>query len=216
MKDLEKIYQKRFGKDSEFRNNMYKVLCKSFFQKYVPENSVVLDVAAGYCEFINHIKAGKKIAIDINTDIKKFSGNDVEAILCSSTNMKSIKKESIDVVFSSNFFEHLTKPDVIKTISEIHRVLKPSGKLLVLQPNIRYCYKDYWMFFDHIIPLDDRSLVEILEINRFKIVECRPKFLPFTTKSKLPKSITLLKLYLRMPLAQKIFGKQAFVYAVKI
>jgi len=71
------------------------------------------------------------------------------------------------------------------------------------------------MFFDHITPLDDRSLSEVLEINGFKVVECKPKFLPYTTKSKLPKSIFLLKLYLRFPPMYRIFGKQAFIYAKK-
>jgi len=63
------------------------------------------------------------------------------------------------------------------------------------------------MFFDHITPLDDRSLCEILEIIGFKIVECKSKFLPYTTKSRLPKSTILLKIYLKIPILQKIFGK---------
>jgi len=216
MEDLEKIYKRRFGKDVDFRKKMYKLLCNVFFQQYIPKNAVVLDVAAGYCEFINNIKANKKIALDLNPDVKKFADNNVEVILSSSTNMKQVKDESIDVAFTSNFFEHLDKKDILKTINELHRVLKKDGKLLILQPNIRYCYKDYWMFFDHITPLDDRSLSEALEINGFKVIECKPKFLPYTTKSKLPKSIFLLKIYLRIPLAQNILGKQAFIYAKKI
>jgi len=85
---------------------------------------------------------------------------------------------------------------------------------MILQPNIRFCFKDYWMFFDHITPLDDRSLSEVLEINGFKVVECRPKFLPYTMKSKLPNSILLLKMYLKFPLIHRIFGKQAFIYSL--
>jgi len=115
----------------------------------------------------------------------------------------------------SNFFEHLDKPSIIKTIKEIRRVLKPKGKLLILQPNFRYCYKDYWMFFDHITPLDDRSLTEILTLNHFQILELKPKFLPYTVKSKIPKSIILLKIYLKLPFIQRIFGKQVFIYARK-
>ena len=87
---------------------------------------------------------------------------------------------------------------------------------MILQLNIRFCFKDYWMFFDHITPLDDRSLSEVLEVNRLKVVECKPRFLPYTTKSKLPKSIFLLRLYLKFPLAHRLFGKQAFIYARKV
>ena len=42
---------------------------------------------------------------------------------------------------------------------------------MVLQPNIRFCAKDYWMFFDHVTPIDDRAFVEGLEINGFEILE---------------------------------------------
>jgi len=160
-------------------------------------------------------KSKKKIALDLNSDVKKFAEKNVEVIVSKSTNMKKIKSESIDVVFVSNLFEHLTKKDIVKTVQEIRRVLKKDGGLILLQPNFRYCYKDYWMFFDHITPLDDRSLREVLEINGFKIIECKPRFLPYTTKSKLPKSITLLKIYLKLPLIQRVFGKQVFIYARK-
>jgi ubiquinone/menaquinone biosynthesis C-methylase UbiE len=213
--DLKHIYGRRFGGDIEFRKSMYEVLCSKFYQKYIPVSSTVLDVGAGYCEFINNICAAKKYALDLNPDIKKFCNDDVEVLVSKSTNMKSLKKNSVDVVFSSNFFEHISKDDIIKTISEIKRILKSNGRLLILQPNFRYCYKSYWSFFDHMSALDDKSMCEVLETNNFKIVKCMPKFLPYTTKSRLPKSIFLLKLYLKLPFVQKIFGKQFFIYAIK-
>jgi len=215
MTEVEKIYQRRFEKDIDFRIKMYKVLCEDFFSRYIPENSVILDLAAGYCEFINNIRAKKKIAVDINPDLKKYAHQDVETILAKSTHMSKISDNSIDVVFVSNFFEHISRDDIVKTVSEIHRILKPEGKLLILQPNFRYCYKDYWMFSDHITAIDDRSLTETLETNGFQVKEIKPKFLPYTVKSKLPKSILLLKIYINMPILQFIFGKQAFIYAQK-
>jgi len=215
MADLEALYRRRFGKDVAFRKKMYSILCKDFYQRYVPKSSVVLDVAAGYCEFINNIKAKKKLALDMNSDVKRFAAKDVEVILSQSSDMRTIKSGTIDVVHISNFFEHITKEDMIKTLKEVFRVLKKGGRLIILQPNIRYCYEDYWMFFDHITPLDDRSLVEALETEGFTVSECRPKFLPYTTKSRLPKSITLLRIYLKLPFLQKLLGKQAFVYCRK-
>ena len=216
MNELEQIYRRRFDKDIEFRKKMYDVLCSEFFQKYIPENTTVLDVAAGYCEFINNIRAKKKIALDLNPGVKQYAENDVEVIVSTSIDMKQIKTETIDVAFTGNFFEHLSRGDIVKTIKEVYRILRKDGKFLILQPNIRYCYKDYWMFFDHITPLDDRSLSEILEVNGFKVIECKPRFLPYTIKSKLPASVFLLKLYLKIPIIQKIIGKQAFIYAKKI
>lgn len=215
MENLKKMYEERFGEDIIFRKEMYKILCKDFFQKYVPLNSVVLDVAAGYCEFINSINARKKMALDLNPDVRKFANDDVEVFISSSTKMKGIKNNSVDVVFVSNFFEHLTRQEITETLKEIFRVLVRGGHVLILQPNIRYCYKDYWMFFDHVTPLDDRSLSEALSINGFKVVECNPRFLPYSTKGILPNSLWLLKLYLKLPFVHPIFGKQAFIRAQK-
>jgi ubiquinone/menaquinone biosynthesis C-methylase UbiE len=211
------MYHNRFPqKEFDFRTKMWKTLCENFFQKYVPEDSTVLDIASGNCEFINSIKARTKIALDINPSVKNFAEANVKVILSPSTKMNGIESNSIDVAFTSNFFEHLNREEIIQTIREIYRILKPNGSLLILQPNYRFCYKDYFMFFDHITALDDRSLCEILEVSGFKVIECKPKFLPYSTKNRLPKSIYLLKLYLLLDICQKIFGKQMFVHAKKI
>jgi len=209
------IYHRRFEADNGFRENMYKVLCTEVFQKYIPEESTVLEIGAGYCEFINNISARRKIALDVNPDIKMFARDTVQVIIGSSTQMRQIMDASIDLVFANNLFEHLKKEDILKTIAEVHRILRDNGKFLILQPNIRFCYKDYWMFFDHISPLDDRSLCEALELRGFRILMCNPRFLPYTTKSKLPKSVSLLRLYLKLPFIQKLIGKQALILSEK-
>lgn len=214
--DLKAMYKRRFSDEVKFRNRMWRILCKDFFQGYIPNDAIVLELAAGYCEFINNISAKRKIALDLNPDIKNFTNKEVEAIESSSTNMRQIKDASCDIVFTSNFFEHLSKDDILITVREVYRVLKVGGKFLILQPNIRYCYKDYWNFFDHITPLDEKSISEVLEINGFNVVESRAKFLPYSTKSKLPKSMFLIRLYLKIPLAHKIFGKQAFIVGQKV
>lgn len=215
--DLEKAYKRRFSdKEVEFKKRMWGVLCKDFFQKYIPRDSVIVDIGAGYCDFINNISGKRKIALDLNPDVKNFANKDVEVIMLDCIDMKDIKADSCDIVFVSNFFEHLTKDDIVKTIREACRILKTCGKILILQPNIRFCHKGYWNFFDHITPLDDRSLSEVLETNGFKVIECRPRFLPYTTKSKFPKFISLIKIYLKIPILHYIFGKQAFICAKKV
>jgi hypothetical protein len=83
-----------------------------------------------------------------------------------------------------------------------------------LQPNIRFCARDYWMFFDHVTPLDDRSLSEALETNGFRVTRCIPRFLPYTTKSKLPRAPWMIRAYLACPLAWRVLGAQTFVEAV--
>lgn len=213
--DIDKVYRRRFGDQLTFRDAMWRILCREYFQQFIPSNSRVLDIAAGYCEFINNIRAERKIALEINPDAIKRADKNVEVILSSSDDLSMLGNGSIDRIFASNFFEHIHKEQMVRTLQESRRVLSAGGQILILQPNIRYVYKDYWMFFDHINPVDDRALCEILEVVGFSIKLDIPRFLPFTTESRVPKSLGLLRLYLKIPILWKFFGGQAFVVAEK-
>lgn len=211
--DLAAVYDRRFAGEAAFRDAMWKVLCRRFFQRYVDRDAVVVEVGAGHCEFINNIAARRKIAVDLSTDTPNYAAHGVEVLTTPSTELGAIADGSVDVAFASNFFEHLGRSEILVTLKELRRILAPHGRLLVLQPNIRYCHRDYWMFFDHITPLDDRSLVEALQMTGFTPIEVIPRFLPFTTKGRLPNSLALLKIYLSVPLLWRFFGAQAFVAA---
>lgn len=213
--DVQNIYARRFTPDLHFRDKMWKILCRDFFQRYISKNSRVLEVGAGYCEFINNINADYKTAVDINPDLKTYAAQGINIVLNSTSNMSTIPDNSHDLVFASNFFEHLTRDEIVATFREVFRVLMPGGKFMVLQPNIRFCAKDYWMFFDHVTPIDDRAFVEGLEINGFEVLEVIERFLPYTTKSRLPKSSFLVQLYLRLPFAWRFFGQQSFILSQK-
>jgi ubiquinone/menaquinone biosynthesis C-methylase UbiE len=213
--DVSRIYQRRFTPDLDFRRAMWAVLCRHFFQGYVPAGSTVLEIGAGYCEFINQIAAGRKLALDINPDTRNHAAADVEVVLAPSTAMTGVLDSSVDVVFASNFFEHLTRPDILATLAETERVLRAGGRLVVLQPNIRFCGRDYWMFFDHLTPIDDRALVEAMVISGLRAVEVIPRFLPYTTHSRLPRSILLIRLYLKLRPAWRWFGQQSLLVAEK-
>ena len=215
---IENLYRNRFNDEAALKskNAMWGVLCKHFFQRYVKKDAVVLDLAAGYCEFINNITAKKKIAVDLNEDIRQFANDDVEVLLSRSDNLSVLVDSSIDVIFVSNFFEHLqNKEAFLSTLSECNRVLKSGGVLLILQPNIRFAYREYWDFIDHVLPLSDKSLAEALILKGFSIKKMIPRFLPYSTKSGLPVNSFLVKWYLRLPFAWRIFGKQCFVVASK-
>lgn len=213
--DVQSIYARRFTPDLHFRNEMWKILCRNFFQRYVASSCHVLELGAGYCEFINNIRAERKTALDINPDIKDYAAPDINIVLSSVSLMSAVPDGSVDLVFASNLFEHLTRNEIIATFGEVYRILVPNGRFMVLQPNIRFCAGDYWMFFDHITPIDDRAFVEGLEINGFEILEVIDRFLPYTTKSRLPKSLFLIQLYLRLRLVWRLFGQQSFILSQK-
>ncbi|MBC2934437.1 class I SAM-dependent methyltransferase [Nocardioides sp. zg-1228] len=189
-------------------------MCRSYFQRWVPSDAVVLDLAAGHCEFANNIVAARRIAVDLNPAVHEHADEGVEAHVASSTDLHMLADATVDRVFVSNFFEHITRDDILATLAEVRRVLRPTGKLLVLQPNIRYCARDYWMFFDHVTPVDDRALAEAFASTGFRVELNHPRFLPYTTKSRLPSTDRLVRLYLRSPWAWRVLGGQAFMVAV--
>jgi SAM-dependent methyltransferase len=213
--DVQSIYARRFNSDLQFRQGMWRILCHDFFQQYIDEDSHVLELGAGYCEFINNIKAAHKTVVDVNPDTRKYARPDVEIILSRASKINTLSNNSVDLVFASNFFEHLTHNEITATFREVHRVLRPYGRFMVLQPNIRFCAKDYWMFFDHLTPIDDRAFVEGLEVNGFEILEVIVRFLPYTTKNRLPRELWLVRLYLHLRWAWHFWGQQSFILSRK-
>lgn len=209
MKKIDQLYEQRFD-DIDKRKELWQTLVTSFFQRYISKDDTILDIPCGYAEFINVVVCKKKYAIDINKDSKKYVDKNVTFIQTKSSKTK-LKDGSIDKIFVSNFFEHITREEILETIVEFHRILKKGGKVLVLQPNIRFAYHNYWMFFDHITPIDDRALEEVFTIHGFKLTDRILKFLPFTAKSHIPAKRLFVKTYLKLPILWHFFGRQSFL-----
>ncbi|HUC89531.1 MAG TPA: methyltransferase domain-containing protein [Patescibacteria group bacterium] len=210
------IYADRFDKSVDKRNVMWKVLCKDYFQKFVKPEDTVLDLAAGYCEFINNIECEEKIAVDLNEKTKRMADKNVKVYQALSTQLPKHLSSKVDVVFTSNFFEHLdSKNELIDTLKEVWRVLKPGGRVMILQPNIRLVGNRYWDYVDHTLPLTEKSLFEALLLTGFVSEYQKIRFLPYTANSKVPAEPLLIRFYLKFPIAQLIMGKQTFVVAKK-
>jgi len=217
MKTVKDYYQNRFKKSEyETRIKMWKILCEECFQKHISPKSVVFEFGAGYCEFINNIKASCKYAVDINPDIERFANSNIRIINKSALKIPKKYYSKADVVFMSNFLEHLnTKEEVIEVLNQAKKVLKKDGKILILQPNIDLTKEAYWDFIDHKVALNKNSLIEALEIVGFRINNFAERFLPYTTKSALPVYGFLIRLYCRLPYILRPFAGQSFVVGIK-
>jgi SAM-dependent methyltransferase len=216
--ELAKLYKLRFSNsDSLKKNPIWQVLCKTFFQKWIRTTDTVIDLASGQGEFINNIISHKRVALDFNPDAKNYLDSNIEFHFGKAQEMvESIGTEIGDILFTSNFLEHLqNKEELDKVLEQIKAVLKPAGRFLIMGPNLRYLAGKYWDYYDHHLGLTHLSLCEALRLKDFEIETCIDKFLPYTTKSKLPQFPWLVWLYLKLPFVWRFMGKQFFIVAKK-
>ena len=154
--------------------------------------------------------------MDLNPETHDRVGPGVEVFNQDCSQSWNIAPSSLDVVFTSNFFEHLPDKDALRrTLHEAFRCLKPGGRLICLGPNIRYLPGAYWDFWDHYLPLTERSLTEILTLAGFRVERVVPRFLPYSMSLGLTPPPSLIAVYLRLPWLWRFFGKQFLVVALK-
>jgi len=123
---------------------------------------------------------------------------------------------SLDVIFTSNFFEHLPDKSALgRTLDECSRCLKGGGRLLALGPNIKYLPGQYWDFWDHHLPLTETALREALETRSYCVEQCVGKFLPYTMAHGRQYPLICVRLYLRCKPAWRVFGRQFLLIARK-
>lgn len=221
-KELE-IYTSRFSDEQEkLRDVTWDVLVEDFFSKYIKPEDVILDIGAGDGLFLKKIKANKKIAVDLSSHVRELEKFGIAVYQIPATKMQGVVKEVPSVIVMSNFLEHLPdKKILLEVIQECYNILPVGGRVMILQPNIRYAGAKYWDYVDHHIALTEFSLAEALTISGFRIEKLIPQFLPYSAKSSVGSIGSLLpsrlvvKMYLRFPILWKLFGAQTFVIAIK-
>jgi SAM-dependent methyltransferase len=215
--ELKSIYERRFKRRTEYRARLWRVLNEAFFQRLIMPDAAVLDLGCGYGEFINQIRCGRKLGMDLNPESRVHLAPDVELMVSDCSKPWPLPDGSLDVVFTSNFFEHLpTKLALRDTFREAARCLRPGGKIIALGPNIKFVPGLYWDFWDHFLCLTELSLGEGLENNGFRVVESHARFLPYTTVNAPEFPSALIRFYLSLPLLWRLFGKQFLVVAERL
>lgn len=213
--DLEAIYERRFPEEDAahraWRRDLWCILVEDFFSSWIDESATVLDFGCGYGEFINAVRAERRIGVDLREGVATYLDAGVEFVSTPDVRVPAIADGTVDVIFCSNLLEHLPdRATVTRLLREFERMLGPDGRLLLLGPNLRYTGAAYWDFFDHILPFTDKSLVEALATAEMEPERLIPRFLPYTTVGSRLLPLALVRIYLRLPLAWRFFGAQFF------
>ncbi len=193
------------------REILWKTLVTYYFQKMISEDAHVLELGAGYCDFINHVKANKKMALDLWPGVVDYAANDVECVVSDIAGELDISDNTLDFVFASNIFEHISQEKLAETLLNLKKKLKKTSTLCILQPNYRFAYKEYFDDYTHVSIWSDVSLSDFLHVNGFRVRRIHPGFLPLSIKSRLPTHPWLIRAYLKSPI--KPLAKQMLLFA---
>lgn len=206
---LPELYDARFderevsAKDAVWREIV------TFLQRYVDRDAPLLDIACDRGHFVRFVHASERWGTDIR-DVSTSLPKDVRFVQGSGLDLVSLVPNAhFGTVFMSNYLEHLDTSDaVIDQLRVARELIRPGGRVIVLQPNIRLVGPRYWDFIDHRVALTDRSLLEAAELAGFRTVDLITRFLPYSTKGRLPNDPWLVRAYLAFRPAWLLLGRQ--------
>lgn len=147
------------------------------WDKWLPSDrsAVCIDLGCGTGEFLNYLRERGF------NDIRGVDLNASELEVCRSLNLSQVEQtdalryletiadESVGLVSAFNFFEHLTKLEILELLPRIRRVLKPGGVLLAVTPNGLSPFVGttrYWDF-SHELAFTPASWRQLARLNAF-------------------------------------------------
>ena len=206
---LDDVYETRFD-ERTVRGKMavWREIVR-YIGRWIDPTAPVLDIACDAGYFIRHAVADDRWATDIR-DVSERLPADVHFVQADGLELVGrLPDAHFGTVFMSNYLEHLENPTaVIEQLRIARSLLRPRGRVIILQPNIRLTGPAYWDFIDHRMPLTERSLLEACDLAGLRPLKVIPRFLPYTTKGRLPQNPILVRAYLAFPPAWRVLGQQ--------
>lgn len=202
----------RLAEDAR-RVTLWQILWKYSLGRALGQPSVLVELGSGRCEFINSADSETRIAVDLWPGIAEYAGPGVDAHNADATDLSFINDGTVDAVFASNLVEHLTRGEAALLFQEANRVLKPGGKIALVQPNFRVAFRRYFDDFTHVSIWTDTAISDFLVSLGWHLISVQGKYLPLTIKSRIPFSPLLVRAYLKSP--WKPMAGQMLVVAAK-
>ncbi len=172
----EDIYTKYFEKrnnslkDLDQDNNSRRVFetfnsaLEYFNLNVINKSDNLVDIGCGDRSFINFLK---KIGINSN-------GYDVNDGINFENDKFPDIDNSVDHIVTNSVIEHIYNPN--NFLNEIKRILKKNGNLIIVTPNFRFSFKEFYDDPTHVKPYTEESLRKILEMYEFNNIKVLPWF----------------------------------------
>jgi SAM-dependent methyltransferase len=195
---------------------VWKILIRRLLSRWITKDGAILDLGAGHGEFINQVEGRALSAMDMNPDTARYLDHQVRFLQQSCCEPWPVASNTLDLIFTSNFFEHLPDKNALKqTLQHAYLALKPGGRLVALGPNIRLLPGAYWDFWDHYLPLTEHSLSEIGRLTGFSLEKALAATLPYSMSQGFQPPLWAVRVYLALPFLWRFFGKQFLVVLKK-
>lgn len=182
---------------------------------YVAPEAHVVEIGAGYCAWINVVRAARRVAVDVWDGVITHAAAGVTPMVLDATReLPTLGVGRFDVALASNVLEHFAPETAASVVRDIAVLLKSGGHLLVIQPNFRYAYRNYFDDYTHRAIFTHVSLSNVLRAHGFSIERCEPRFLPYSMReTRVPVRPWLVRAYLRSPF--RPFAGQMLIVARK-
>jgi cyclopropane fatty-acyl-phospholipid synthase-like methyltransferase len=216
--DKSPVYQSTYHSahltEETSRSVLWSVLA-DYLSRYISPEAHVLELGAGYCNWINNVHAKVKVAVDLWEELSKHVASDVNPVVHDLTQgLEIFGEQQFDTVLASNLFEHFEPDHASQMIADIFRILRPQGRLIVIQPNFRYAYRQYFDDYTHRTIFTHVSLPNLMKSHGFQIEAVQAKFTPYSLRnSRIRIRPWLIRAYLHSPI--RPFAGQMLVVAQK-
>lgn len=142
---------------------IFRSTVRNFFST-IPSCSRIIEIGGGNAMMRPVLKKACRANEYISTDIEPTDQTD---IICDAQDM-IFSDEDADVIAAFEVMEHI--PDTNKFLSEVSRVLRPNGYLVISVPFLygRHDYQDFYRW-------TEQGLKKVLSDNAFDIVVLKPR-----------------------------------------
>tara|TARA_B100000989_G_C19530186_1_gene469207 strand:+ start:868 stop:1521 length:654 start_codon:yes stop_codon:yes gene_type:complete len=148
------------------------ILAKYLFKKYIKDsNKSFLETGCGRGDLLEEFR---KLNLNvIGTDLLESAGKDYPLLTVFQNNIEKdalpFRTESIDIIFSKSFVEHLYNPKLF--FDEAYRVLKKEGMLITLTPDWEVQTKKFYDDWTHKTPFSKETMKNLYKVSNFKELE---------------------------------------------
>ncbi len=186
--------------DDPRRARVWQVVARHLASHVAPD-AHVLELGAGYCDWINNVPASRRVAVDVWPELPAHTAPGVEPMVLDISNgLHSLGDASFDVVLASNLLEHFAPDSAAAVVREVARLLRPAGRFILIQPNFRFAWRRYFDDYTHRSIFTDVSLPALLRAQGFSIIDVKPRFVPYSMQGvRIPIARWLVKAYLMSP-----------------